>query len=61
MSALFAIALYRSDRLAGAAAACQNAILAAQAHGLEAPRLHDLQRDVLCGTLPEGGLPYLRW
>jgi DNA-binding SARP family transcriptional activator len=56
---LHAIALYRSGRPSGAAAACQDAIRAAQAQGLDSPRLHLLQRDVLKGTLPETGLPHL--
>jgi DNA-binding SARP family transcriptional activator len=59
--ALLAIALYRSGRVSGAAVACQDAIRAAQSHGLDSPRLHRLQRDVLNGTLPEAGLPYLPW
>jgi hypothetical protein len=59
--ALHAIALYRSGRPSGAAMACQDAILAAQSHGLDSPRLHLLQRDVLKGTLPETGLPHLFW
>jgi DNA-binding SARP family transcriptional activator len=56
---LHAIALYRSGRPSGAAVACQDAIRAAQAQGLDSPRLHVLQRDVLKGTLPETGLPHL--
>ena len=59
--ALHAIALYRSGRPARAAAACQEALRAAQAHGLDSPRLHALQRDVLNGTLPDSGLPHLPW
>jgi hypothetical protein len=59
--ALHAITLYRSGRPARAAAACQDAIRAAQSHGLESPRLHALQRDVLNGTLPDAGLPHLPW
>jgi DNA-binding SARP family transcriptional activator len=59
--ALHAIALYRSGRPSGAAAACRDAIRAAQSHGLDSPRLHELQRDVLNGALPETGLPYLPW
>jgi hypothetical protein len=57
--ALHAIALYRSGRPLGAAMACQDAIRAAQSQGLDSPRLHLLQRDVLKGTLPETGLPHL--
>lgn len=56
---LLAIALYRSGRPACAAAACQEAIRAAQSHGLDSPRLHQLQQGVLNGTLPETGLPHL--
>jgi DNA-binding SARP family transcriptional activator len=59
--ALHAIALYRSGRPARAAAACRDAIRAAQSHGLDSPRLHALQRDVLNGTLPQAGLPHLPW
>jgi DNA-binding SARP family transcriptional activator len=59
--ALHAIALYRNGRPANAAAACRDAIHAAQSHGLDSPRLHALQRDVLNGTLPEAGLPHLPW
>lgn len=59
--ALHAIALYRSGRPAGAAAACREAIRAARAHGLDSPRLHALQRDVLKGTLAGTGLPHLPW
>ena len=59
--ALHAVSLYRSRRPAAAAAACQDAIRAAQSHGVDSPRLHQLQRDVLNGTLPETGLPYLPW
>jgi DNA-binding SARP family transcriptional activator len=58
---LHAIALYRSGRTAGAAVACQDAIRAAQAQGLDSPRLHLLQREVLKATLPEAGLPHLPW
>jgi DNA-binding SARP family transcriptional activator len=58
---LYVIALYRSGRLAGAAAACRDAIRVAQSRGLDSRRLHALQRDVLNGTLPEFGLPYLPW
>jgi DNA-binding SARP family transcriptional activator len=56
---LHAIALYRSGRPSGAADACQDAIRAAQGRGLDSPRLHLLQRDVLKGTLPDVGLPHL--
>jgi DNA-binding SARP family transcriptional activator len=59
--ALQAIALYRAGRPVAAAAACRDAIRAAQSHGLDSPRLHALQRDVLNGTLPEAGLPHLPW
>jgi DNA-binding SARP family transcriptional activator len=59
--ALHAIALYRAGRPAKAAAACRDAIRAAQSHGLDSPRLHALQRDVLNGTLPEFGLPHTPW
>lgn len=59
--ALHVIALYRSGRPARAAAACQDGIRAAQSHGLDSPRLHALQRDVLNGTLPDAGLPHLPW
>jgi hypothetical protein len=59
--ALQVMALYRSGRAAGAAAACQDAIRVTQSHGLDSPRLHALQRDVLNGTLPETGLPHLPW
>lgn len=59
--ALHAITLYRSGRPARAAAACQDAIRATQSHGLDSPRLHALQRDVLNGTLPDAGLPHLPW
>jgi DNA-binding SARP family transcriptional activator len=59
--ALHAISLYRSGRPALAAAACQDAIRVAQSHGLDSPRLHALQRDVLNGTLPDAGLPHLPW
>jgi DNA-binding SARP family transcriptional activator len=59
--ALYAITLYRGGRPARAAAACQNAIKAAQSHGLDSPRLHALQRDILNGTLPDAGLPHLPW
>ncbi len=58
---LHAITLYRSGCPARAAAACQDAIRAAQSHGLDSPRLHALQRDVLNGTLPDTGLPHLPW
>ncbi|MGH3252379.1 MAG: AfsR/SARP family transcriptional regulator [Trebonia sp.] len=58
---LHAITLYRSGRPARAAAACQDAIRRAQSHGLDSPRLHTLQRDVLNGTLPAAGLPHLPW
>jgi DNA-binding SARP family transcriptional activator len=59
--ALHAITLYRGGRPARAAEACQDAIRAAQSHGLDSPRLHALQRDVLNGTLPGAGLPHLPW
>lgn len=59
--ALHAITLYRSGRPVRAAAACQDAIRATQSHGLDSPRLHALQRDVLNGTLPDAGLPHLPW
>jgi DNA-binding SARP family transcriptional activator len=58
---LRAIALYRSGRPKGAADVCEAAIRAAQSHGLDSPRLHGLQRDVLNGTLPEVGLPHSPW
>jgi DNA-binding SARP family transcriptional activator len=56
---LLAIALYRSGRPAGAAAACRAAIKSAYSQGLDSPRLHRLQQEVLAGTLPESGLPHL--
>ena len=59
--ALHAIALYRAGRPARAAAACRDAIRAAQSHGLDSPRLQALQRDVLNGTLPGFGLPHTPW
>lgn len=59
--ALHVIALYRTGRPARAATACQDAIRVTQSHGLDSPRLHALQRDVLNGTLPETGLPHLPW
>ena len=59
--ALHAITLYRSGRPARAAAACQDAIRVTQSHGLDSPRLHALQRDVLNGTLTGAGLPHLPW
>lgn len=59
--ALHAIALYRSGLPSRAAVACQDAIRAAQSHGINSPRLHLLQRDVLKGALPETGLPHLSW
>jgi DNA-binding SARP family transcriptional activator len=59
--ALYAIALYRLGRPTRAAAACRDAIRVAQSHGLDSPRMHALQRDVLNGTLPETGLPHLPW
>jgi DNA-binding SARP family transcriptional activator len=57
--ALQAIALYRSGRPVGAADACREAVRAARAHGLESPRLRELQRTILSRTLPETVLPYL--
>jgi DNA-binding SARP family transcriptional activator len=60
LRALLAIALYRSGRVSAAATACRDAINAAQAQGLDTPRLHQLQRDILTGTLPETGVPHLR-
>jgi DNA-binding SARP family transcriptional activator len=59
--ALHAIALYRAGRPVTAAVACRDAIRAGQSHGLDSPRLHALQRDVLNGTLPEFGLPHTPW
>ena len=59
--ALHVITLYRSGRPSRAATACQDAIRATQSRGLDSPRLHALQRDVLNGTLPDAGLPHLPW
>jgi DNA-binding SARP family transcriptional activator len=59
--ALLAIARFRAGQSAGAAAACREAILAAQSQGVDTPRLHALQREVLSGTLPGAGLPHLPW
>jgi DNA-binding SARP family transcriptional activator len=61
VSALLAIVRYRSGQSRGAAAAARDAIRAAQAHGMDSPRLHALQRDVLNGTLPRAGLPHTLW
>ena len=61
VSALLAIARYRSGQPRSAAAAASDAIRAAQAHGMDSPRLHALQREVLNGTLPESGLPHTLW
>jgi DNA-binding SARP family transcriptional activator len=59
--ALLAIARFRAGQSAGAAAACQEAIRVAQSQGVDTPRLHALQREVLSGTLPGAGLPHLPW
>jgi tetratricopeptide (TPR) repeat protein len=59
--ALLAIARFRAGQAAGAAAACREAIRAAQSQGVDTPRLHALQREVLNGALPSVGLPYLPW
>lgn len=56
---LLAIALHRTGRPAGAAAACQAAIRSAYSQGLDSPRLHRLQQEVLTGTLSETGLPHV--
>ena len=61
LSALLAIARYRNGQSKSAAAAARDAIRAAQAHGMDSPRLHALQRDVLNGTLPPVGLPHTSW
>jgi DNA-binding SARP family transcriptional activator len=58
---LLAIARYRSGQPKGAATVATDAIRAARAHGMESPRLHALQRDVLNGTLPGAGLPHTTW
>jgi DNA-binding SARP family transcriptional activator len=59
--ALLAIARFRAGQSTGAASACQEAIRAAQSQGVDTPRLHALQREVLSGTLPRVGLPHLPW
>jgi DNA-binding SARP family transcriptional activator len=59
--ALLAIARFRAGQAAGAAAACKEAIRVAQSQGVDTPRLHALQREVLSGTLPGAGLPHLPW
>jgi len=59
--AVLAIARFRAGQTARAAAACQEAIHVAQSQGVDTPRLHALQREVLSGTLPGAGLPYLPW
>lgn len=59
--ALLAIARFRAGQAAGAAAACQEAIRVAQSQGVDTPRLHALQREVLNGALPSAGLPHLPW
>ncbi|MGH3164650.1 MAG: AfsR/SARP family transcriptional regulator, partial [Trebonia sp.] len=56
---LLAVALHRTGRPVGAAAACRAAIGAAYSQGLDSPRLHRLQQEVLTGTLSETGLPHL--
>jgi DNA-binding SARP family transcriptional activator len=61
VSALLVIVRYRCGQSRGAAAAARDAIRAAQAHGMDSPRLHALQRDVLNGTLPGTGLPHTVW
>ena len=61
VSVLLAIARYRNGQWKSAAAAARDAIGAAQARGMDSPRLHALQRDVLNGTLPGVGLPHTLW
>jgi DNA-binding SARP family transcriptional activator len=56
---LLVICLYRSGRAAEAAQACRAAVEAALEHGLDSRRLAVLQHDVLTGSLPGAGLPYL--
>lgn len=56
---LLATALYRAGRPSAAAAACHDAIRAAQSQGLDSPRLHQLQCDILNDTVPGTGVPHL--
>jgi DNA-binding SARP family transcriptional activator len=53
---LLATSLYLSERLAEAALACQQAIVALQAHGLDPGPMAELQHHVLNRTLPRRGL-----
>lgn len=56
---LLVICLYRSGRPTEAAQACRAAVEAALEYGLDSRRLAALQREVLTGSLPAAGLPYL--